>query len=236
MSTIVSPAQGVARLPGEALNSEGYRGLVGRWAPINQSPGGLLLYDSTRRGPPGAFTNMTVANWESSHLGPVIDFPANNSFVRVPFRAELEPLEVTARAVFRAGAGNGYILSKGTGVGTTDYSLRIDTLGVLVVGFNDGVGYNHPTANGVIVASQRYDVTFTIGNGRVRSWVNGALLVDAAEVNVMPQSGFDLGLGGRTPANSSFQGKLALVEIWNYCLPKPISLDPHFLARVNDGP
>ncbi len=234
MSTIPSPGQGVVRLPGEALNSGGFRGLVGRWAPINESPGGLLLYDSTRRGPAGAFTFVTVANWESSHLGPVIDFPAANSRVVVPSRAELEPLEVTVRAVFRTETvpGTGYVLSKGLIIGNVDYTAYIEAAGgVLGIEFNIGVWRTHSVA-GVIAAATWYDLVFSIGNGRARIWLNGALILDDAEPFAMPQTGGSLLLGTSVNGVFSFQGKLALVEIWNYCLPKPLSPDPHFLAHA----
>ena len=235
MSTIPSPGQGVVRLPGEALNSEGYRGLVGRWAPINQSPGGLALYDSSRRGPPGVLTNITVADWESSHLGSVVNCLGQFSRIQVPFRAELEPLELTVRIVFRTGAAlDNTVMAKGI-VGATDYRLRILAVGHIRVQLDDRVVHAHTTAIGVVVINSRYDLTFTIGNGRVRIWLDGALVLDNAEANAMPQSGFDLFIGAFA-TGGGFQGKIALCEIWNRCLPKPISPDPHFLARVNDGP
>ncbi len=238
MSTIPSPGQGVVRMPGEALNREGYRGLVARFAPINQSPGALALYDSTRLGPAGAFTNIAVANWESSHLGLVINFPVNNSHILVPSRANLEPLELTVRVVFRSEAilADSYILAKGPVAGNADYDAFITAVGgVLGIEFNDGVWRIHSVA-GVIAAATWYDLVFSIGNGRARIWLDGALILDDAEPNVMPQTGGPLFIGASQNGISSFNGKLALVEIWNYCLPKPLSPDPHFLTRLNDGP
>ena len=149
MITIPSPGQGVVRLPGEARNSGGYRGLVGRWAPINQSPGGLALYDSTRRGPPGVLTNITVADWESSHLGIVLNCPGQFSSIQVPSRADLEPLDLMVRIVFRTGAAlNNTIMSKGI-VGATDYRLRTLSAGNLRLQFDDWVVHGHGTAPGV---------------------------------------------------------------------------------------
>ena len=234
MSTIPCLATGYARLKGEALNGEGFRGLVGRWAPINQGPGGVFLYDSS--GHPqgvGGLTAISVADWESSQFGTVVNFPAAGSHIVVASRADLEPLELTVRVLFRTGAAlGGYLMLKGIVAGNVDYAVQLVVGGSINAFFNDGAARNHGTPAGIVVINHWYDLCFSIGNGRCRIWVDQSLRFDAAEANPMPQSGGALNLG-MAAAGGSFLGKLALCEIWNYCLPKPPDPDPHFLAYAD---